>query len=175
MSGHLKIVTGDITTLKVDAIVNAANSSLLGGGGVDGAIHAAAGPELVVASRPLAPCPAGEARITSGFRLPAKYVIHAVGPIYRDGKSGEAETLRQTYASVLSIASKSQLQSIAFPCISTGAFMFPPQRACEIAVDVVAKWQSKNEYPSMVIFCCFNDSDTSIYADRLNDLGLSNQ
>ena len=167
---RIQVHVGDITQLAVDAIVNAANESLMGGGGVDGAIHAAAGPELVVASRKLAPCPAGEARLTPGFQLSAKFVIHAVGPIYRDGLSREAEMLASTYRSALAIASHEQFASIAFPCISTGAYRFPQIQACEIATQTVAAWLSDNAWPRSVWFCCFERSDFELYSHRLGAL-----
>ena len=169
---RIQLFAGDITTLAVDAIVNAANQSLLGGGGVDGAIHHAAGPQLVAASRLLAPCPAGDARRTAGFDLPAGNVIHAVGPIYRDGNQGEADTLRKTYQAVLRIAADQAYETIAVPCISTGAYAFPADLACQIAIDAVIRWQEENEHPATVIFCCFEQSDVALYTARMSDLGL---
>ena len=172
MSGHFKLHRGDITRLRVDAIVNAANVALLGGGGVDGAIHAAAGPELVEASELLAPCPPGESRMTPGFLLDADYVIHTVGPVYQDGMQGEEECLRSAYRSALELASNNQLRVIAFPCISTGAFSFPPVKACQIAIKEVVDWTSSNSFPKTVIFCCFERSDFEIYQSKLDELGI---
>lgn len=145
----------------------------MGGGGVDGAIHSAAGPKLLAASRRLAPCPAGEARVTRGYNLAARNVIHAVGPVYYDGKSGEPELLKRTYEAALAIAFEKEFQTIAFPCISTGAYMFPQRRACEIAIETVADWQKRLEAPQTVIFCCFEKTDQRLYSDRLDELGLT--
>ena len=164
--------SGDLTRLAVDAIVNAANESLLGGGGVDGAIHAAAGPQLVAASRELAPCPAGSARMTPGFELKARYVIHAVGPVYHDGSQGEAETLERTYLSALDLADSESLSTVAFPCISTGVYGFPKPEACEIAINTVMDWQAVHACPETVVFCCFNQEDLHLYAKRLQGLGV---
>jgi len=150
----MEVVVGDITKLAVDAIVNAANSSLLGGGGVDGAIHAAAGPQLKEACRPLAPCPTGEARITPGFALPAKYVIHTVGPVWQGGTVGEAPQLASCYRNCLQLAQAHGLRSIAFPAISCGVYGYPPERAVAIAADVVRTWPGAR--PEQVLFCCFD-------------------
>src|SRR4051812_2551786 len=133
---RLTVVRGDITRLSVDAIVNAANSSLLGGGGVDGAIHEAAGPELVEECRHFGGCPTGAARITAGYRLPARHVIHTVGPVYCDGRGGEADLLRSCYRESLRLAAEAGLETVAFPCISTGVFGYPQREACEVAVAV---------------------------------------
>jgi len=169
---NIQLHAGDITRLRVDAIVNAANESLLGGGGVDGAIHAAAGPELVEASSKLAPCPAGNARITPGFNLAAKFVIHAVGPIFRDGEHGESEILANTYRAALRIAADHTLHAIAFPCISTGAYGFPQAEACMIAIIAATAWQNENQFPQTIVFCCFEPSDLERYTDRLEELGI---
>lgn len=163
-----KVFQGDITQLEVDAIVNAANSSLLGGGGVDGAIHAAAGPDLMVASRELAPCPPGNAVLTEGFDLLARFVIHAVGPIYRSGKRGEADLLKDTYLASLQIANEKKLNTVAFPCISTGAYRFPKKSAAIIAIKSTAQWQVNHEYPRLVIFCCFDSENSEIYSDLIH-------
>jgi len=168
----IKVHVGDITKLRVDAIVNAANESLLGGGGVDGAIHQAAGPKLLEASRQLAPCPAGEARITDGYRLPAKYVIHTVGPIFQGGDAGESETLANAYRASLQIACERELKAVAFPCISTGVYGFPSAPACEIAIATVRQWLKHQPYPREVTFCCFNEQDAALYRDRLRRVGL---
>lgn len=163
----MSVAQGDITKLAVDAIVNAANSSLLGGGGVDGAIHRAAGPDLLEECRKIGGCPTGEARITRGYRLSARHVIHTVGPIYRDGHSGEPELLNSCYLESLRLASEAGLASIAFPCISTGIYGYPKREAREIAVDTVADWLAENELPEKVIFCCFSSGDAELYRERL--------
>jgi O-acetyl-ADP-ribose deacetylase (regulator of RNase III) len=141
---RVEVVEGDITRLEVDAVVNAANEGLKPGGGVCGAIHEAAGPELAAACRRLAPCHTGGARLTKGYRLPAKYVIHAVGPRYRDGRHGEAELLRSCYEAALRLAAEHGLRMIAFPNISTGIFGYPLEEACSIAVVAVESWLRKN-------------------------------
>ncbi|HEY0181612.1 MAG TPA: O-acetyl-ADP-ribose deacetylase [Rhodopila sp.] len=145
----------DITTLKVDAIVNAANQSLLGGGGVDGAIHRAAGPELLRECQTLGGCPTGEARITRGYRLPARYVIHAVGPRYRDGKHGEADLLAACYRNSLALAVAHEVKTIAFPAISCGIYGYPIPQAARIAVETVGDCLAANETIEQVIFACF--------------------
>lgn len=164
---RVSVVLGDITTLRVDAIVNAANTSLLGGGGVDGAIHAAAGPGLLEECRRIGGCPTGEARITGGYRLPAKHVIHAVGPVYRDGLHGEPSLLRSAYVSSLSLAEEARASTVAFPCISTGAYGYPKTRACEIAVDAVLSWLDEHALPACVTFCCYGREDFDLYTRRL--------
>ena len=155
MLDRIAIVEADITTLDVDAIVNAANRSLLGGGGVDGAIHRAAGPELKQACAALGGCDTGEAKITPGFRLKARHVIHTVGPVWGGGERGEDRLLASCYCNSLALASESGLASIAYPAISTGAYGFPPERAALIAVRTVAA--ALGEAPSIerVVFCCF--------------------
>ena len=187
----IKIIQGDITTLAVDVIVNAANQVMLGGGGVDGAIHYAAGDELYEAClkvpevRPGVRCPTGEARITPGFKLPAKFVIHTVGPVYRDGQHGEPEKLAACYRNSLTLAAENGCQSIAFPCISTGIYGYPKEEAAQIAVREVHAFLSNSEPqigravaprppqeeglassrpPEMeVIFCCFSERDANVY------------
>ena len=178
----IKIIKGDITTLAVDAIVNAANQVMLGGGGVDGAIHRAAGKELFEAClkvpevRPGVRCPTGEARITPGFKLPAKFVIHTVGPVYRDGAHGEPEKLAACYRNSLALAAENGCQSVAFPCISTGVYGYPIQDAAKIAVGEVRELLSrastsarcatadkKNAEEMEVIFCCFSERDVAVY------------
>ena len=168
----IKIVQGDITTLAVDAIVNAANQMMLGGGGVDGAIHRAAGRELYEAClampevRPGVRCPTGEARITPGFRLPAKFVIHTVGPVYRDGLHGEPEKLAACYRNSLALAAENACRSIAFPCISTGVYGYPIEDAARIAVDTLRAFLSEraSARPDMeVVFCCFSNRDKAVY------------
>ena len=181
---EIKIVKGDITTLAVDAIVNAANQVMLGGGGVDGAIHRAAGRELYEAClkvpevRPGVRCPTGEARITPGFKLPAKFVIHTVGPVYRDGQHGEPEKLGACYRNSLALAAENGCNSIAFPCISTGVYGYPIEDAAKIAVGEVKaflaastsalyamadKKNAKDAEEMEVIFCCFSEWDKRVY------------
>lgn len=164
----IKIVKGDITTLEVDAIINAANEMMLGGGGVDGAIHDAAGPELFKAClavpevRPYVRCPTGEARITPGFNLPAKFIIHTVGPVYEDGQHGEPELLAACYRNSLELAVANNCRSIAFPCISTGIYGYPIEAAAEIAIREVRAFLAV--HPEMeVIFCCFLKRDAEVY------------
>ena len=153
----------DITTLAVDAIVNAANEQLAPGGGVCGAIHRAAGPELARACAKLRPCPTGEARITAGFRLPAKYVIHAVGPVFSGGGSGEARLLASAYRSALQLASDRGLQSVAFPAISTGIYGYPLQAATDVAVATVRAAADANSSVEQVIFACFSPEALEAY------------
>lgn len=163
----ISAVQADITTLEVDAIVNAANESLLGGGGVDGAIHRAAGPELLEECRSLGGCQTGDAKMTRGYRLPAKYVIHTVGPVWRGGDQGEPALLASCYASCLRIAANQQLKSIAFPGISTGVFGFPKDLAVPIAIAALREHAESHEFPAQVIFCCFSEGDLSLYRHRL--------
>lgn len=166
---RMEVVRGDITKLEVDAIVNAANQSLLGGGGVDGAIHRAAGPELLEECRKIGGCPTGEARITRGYRLPARHVIHAVGPRYRDGRHGESELLASAYRNSLRLAEEHGLETTAFPCISTGVYGYPAREAAEIAIGTVADWLRTHELPRKVIFCVFSERDEAIYRELLGE------
>ena len=162
LGGRIKLVRADITTLDVDAIVNAANSSLLGGGGVDGAIHRAAGPRLLEETRTLGGTPPGTAKITAGYDLPARHVIHAVGPIWRGGDSGEDATLEGAYRRSLELATEHALESIAFPSISTGIYGFPLERATRIAHTTARAWLAANEQPRLVVFCVFSERDLGI-------------
>lgn len=165
----IKVIQSDITTLSVDAIVNAAKQVMLGGGGVDGAIHRAAGPELyeaclkVLEVRPGVRCPTGEARITPGFRLPAKFVIHTVGPVYRDDQHDEPEKLAACYRNSLALAAENGCKSIAFPCISTGVYGYPIEEAAKIAVREVREFLAAKNAKMEVIFCCFSERDVSVY------------
>jgi O-acetyl-ADP-ribose deacetylase (regulator of RNase III) len=162
----IDVLRGDITKLDVDAIVNAANSSLLGGGGVDGAIHRAAGPELLAECRTLGGCPTGEARITGGYRLKARHVIHTVGPIYRGGAQGEAALLSSCYKNSLKLAVENGLHSVAFPNISTGVYGYPKEEAAQIAVKTVQDFQATAD-SLHVIFCCFDDENLRLYRSLL--------
>jgi O-acetyl-ADP-ribose deacetylase (regulator of RNase III) len=164
---RIKLLRGDITKLAVDAIVNAANISLLGGGGVDGAIHRAAGPELVMECRMLNGCKTGEAKLTTGYRLPAKFVIHTPGPVWNGGKKREDELLQSCYFNALKIASENKLGSIAFPSISTGIYGFPKERAATIAMKTVRDFLSANEFPNEVTFVVFGADDEVIYRNLL--------
>ena len=164
----MKAIQADITTLAVDAIVNAANSSLLGGGGVDGAIHRAAGPDLVAECRLLGGCKTGEAKITKGYRLPAKHVIHTVGPVWRGGNSGEPELLANCYANSMKLAMEHGLTSIAFPSISTGIYGYPIEEAARIAGATVKQFLAESGAPLDVTFCCFSASDLEIYQSHLD-------
>ena len=163
----LRAIQSDITTLSLDAIVNAANTSLLGGGGVDGAIHRKAGPELVAECRLLHGCKTGEAKITKGYKLPAKHVIHTVGPVWNGGNRGEPDLLASCYRNCLRIAREHRLQAIAFPCISTGIYNYPADRAAEIAVRECERFLAETTYPLSVTFCCFSLHDLAIYQKLL--------
>jgi O-acetyl-ADP-ribose deacetylase len=170
---RLDIVVADITTLDVDAIVNAANRKLLGGGGVDGAIHRAAGPELLAECRTLGGCDTGSAKITKGYQLPAKHVIHAVGPVCSGENADEDLLLASCYTTALQLAADHGLTSIAFPAISTGVYAFPPDRAARIAVGaVVGDLSAHKRGLTRVVFCCFSDASAQHHADGFAELGL---
>lgn len=167
---RIEIIRGDITHLSVDAIVNAANSRLIAGGGVDGAIHRAAGPELQIACNQLGGCPTGEAKITPGFNLPAKYVIHTVGPRYRDGISGEADLLSSCYGSSLKLASEQEITTIAFPSISTGIYGYPINVASRTALNEILNFLRTNTTIQKVLIVCFSESDYEIYLNGLKEI-----
>ena len=158
--GTISIITADITQLAVDAIVNAANETLLGGGGVDGAIHRAAGPELLAACRDIGGCPTGEARITHGFKLPAKWVIHTVGPVWHGGSRGEPELLQSCYRGSLALARENGVRTLAFPGISTGVYGYPKEAAARIALEAMRA--DRNDFVE-IIACCFSREDAAVY------------
>ncbi|WP_425407033.1 macro domain-containing protein [Hwanghaeella sp.] len=161
--GSMTAISADITTLDLDAIVNAANEQLTPGGGVCGAIHRAAGPELEIECLSKAPCPTGEARITGGYKLPARRVIHAVGPIWLGGAAGEADLLAQCYRSSLDLAAEAGCTTIAFPAISTGIFGYPPAAAAKTAVETCSDWLARSGSKMGIIFCCFDDETMALY------------
>jgi O-acetyl-ADP-ribose deacetylase (regulator of RNase III) len=166
---RIEILQADITTLQVDAIVNAANSSLLGGGGVDGAIHRAAGPKLLEECRTLHGCKTGDAKITKGYNLPAKYVIHTVGPVWHGGNSGEPEKLESCYKKSLALTEEYKIKTIAFPAISTGVYGYPLKEATEIAIKTVKLYLQTHTLPEKVIFVCFSAEACKIYVSKLGE------
>jgi O-acetyl-ADP-ribose deacetylase len=173
-TARLEVCVADITTLALDAIVNAANQSLLGGGGVDGAIHRAAGPQLLAECRTLGGCETGGAKITRGYRLPARHVIHAVGPVWNGGDDGEDELLASCYRTALDLAAAHALVSVAFPAISTGVYRFPPERAARIAAGTVAaELAAGPRGVTRVVFCCFAETAAGHHIAALTDLGLA--
>ena len=174
MAERITLVEGDITRLDVDAIVNAANSSLLGGGGVDGAIHRAAGPKLLQECRRLNGCETGEAKITKGYNLPARWVIHTVGPIWNGGAHHEATLLSRCYSNSLALAAEHQLKTIAFPSISTGIYGYPFEAACRIALETIKHHLSSSPLPEVVTLVCFSHRDFLVYSDILNELANVN-
>lgn len=163
---RIEAVQGDITRLEVDAVVNAANTTLLGGGGVDGAIHRAAGPELLEECRTIGGCPTGQARITKGYKLPARFVIHTVGPVY-GGRPGDAKLLAGCYSNSLKLAAASHIETIAFPAVSCGVYGYPLKEACRIAVDTTSRFLAKNDLPAKVIFIQFSMKNLKIYQDYI--------
>jgi len=167
MPTTLRAIRADITTLSVDAIVNAANSSLLGGGGVDGAIHRAAGPELLEECRRLGGCPTGDAKLTRGYRLPAKFVIHTVGPVWHGGGRREPELLASCYRRSIEVASANGIRTLAFPSISTGVYGYPIELAADVAVATVRSTVAELATIEDIVFCCFSASDLAVYTGRL--------
>lgn len=167
---RIQIHTGDITKLAVDAIVNAANSSLLGGGGVDGAIHRAAGPGLEFECRMLHGCKVGDAKLTKGYRLPARYIIHTVGPVWQGGGKGEADLLASCYTRSLEIARAHDCRTIAFPAISTGIYGYPKDEASGIAAGIVGSFLALNVLPETVTFCCFDEQTAELYRQAVVDV-----
>ncbi|MGX9144866.1 O-acetyl-ADP-ribose deacetylase [Mesorhizobium sp. 128a] len=171
LSERIRIHTGDITKLDVDAIVNAANSSLLGGGGVDGAIHRAAGPELEFECRMLNGCKVGDAKLTKGYHLPARYIIHTVGPVWQGGGKGEAGLLASCYRRSLEIARARDCRTVTFPAISTGIYRYPKNEAADIAVGIASDFLQQNALPEMVVFCCFDDQTAELYRQAVAGVG----
>ena len=171
LGDRIQVIQGDITTMAIDAIVNAANAAMLGGGGVDGAIHRAAGPELLGECRRIGGCPPGEARLTHGYRLPARYVIHTVGPLWRGGDEGEPDTLAACYLSSLAIAREQGFREVAFPAVATGVYGFPRGDAARIAVAVVSSELAANELPERVYFVCFDAATAEAYRRSLSTPG----
>ncbi|HEV2901442.1 MAG TPA: O-acetyl-ADP-ribose deacetylase [Pseudaminobacter sp.] len=170
VSQRMQVITSDITKLNVDAIVNAANSSLLGGGGVDGAIHRAAGPKLLAECRTLGGCETGDAKITGGYDLPARHVIHTVGPVWRGGNKGEADLLASCYRRSLELAAAHGCRTVAFPAISTGVFGYPKDEAAAVAVHAVARFLRGSDFPQKIIFCCFDEPAAALHRKVISSL-----
>ncbi len=170
LTDRIRLTREDITKMKVDAIVNAANSRLAGGGGVDGAIHRAAGPELHNACMALNGCETGSAKITPGFQLPASYIIHAVGPVWRGGQQGESEKLSGCYTTSLKLAVENECRQLAFPNISTGIYGYPKEEAAEIAIKAVKNFLEESDIPEVIYFVCFDEENYSIYKEKLKSL-----
>jgi O-acetyl-ADP-ribose deacetylase (regulator of RNase III) len=170
VSQRMQVITSDITKLNVDAIVNAANSSLLGGGGVDGAIHRAAGPKLLAECRTLGGCETGDAKITGGYELPARHVIHTVGPVWRGGNKGEADLLASCYRRSLELAVAHGCRTVAFPAISTGVYGYPKDDAATVAVHAVAGFLRGSDFPQNVIFCCFDEPAAALHREAISSL-----
>jgi O-acetyl-ADP-ribose deacetylase len=171
-SSRIRLVMSDITKLQVDALVTAANEALVGGHGVDGAVHRAAGPGLFEECRTIGYCPEGEARITKGYLLPAQFVIHTVGPVWEGGYYGEAELLKSCYRESLKLADANGIKTVAFPCIATGAHEYPREEASGVAVAAVAEWLDNHELPNAVVFCCYEEADAVQYRQRLGEIGI---
>lgn len=172
VADRIQLVEGDITTLHVDAVVTAANEALVGGHGVDGAVHRAAGPALFAECQSIGICPEGEARITKGYLLPATHIIHTVGPVWEGGEYGEAKLLESCYVRSLELAAENNITTIAFPCIATGAHEYPQEQASEIAVATVARWLANHESPKHVTFCCYDERDVAVYRETLRQAGV---
>jgi O-acetyl-ADP-ribose deacetylase (regulator of RNase III) len=173
ISGRVKLVVGDITTLTTDVVVTAANEALCGGGGVDGAIHRAAGPALLEECLKIGFCPLGEARITKGYLLPSKFIVHTVGPVWDDGQHGERELLASCYRASLRLAAEHGADGIASPCIATGTYGYPKAEACEVAVAEMLAWLADHVFPRQVVVCCFEEEDAELYRARLDAVRAS--